>query len=189
MRNRKYLGLVVALIALGAASAFATLQFTNITYWAINATKPPVEKYPGSDAAAYPSNIAVKSYTSSNGVNATYIYILGYTGDITNYSNALKVCNYYGSTSYTVSIQYVGPVGGSYTSYVNQFMVYNSANPSQWVGFTYSGATQTGPVQVATLAPGQCVTLGVSVLVSGSLPSAAYSSSVGTGVPPIISYG
>jgi hypothetical protein len=134
--------------------------------------------------ASYSSNIAVKSSTLSNGVNATYIYILGYTGDITNYSNALNVCNKYGSTSYTVSIQYVGPVGGSYTSYVDQFVVYNSTNPSTWVGFNYGGTTHYGPVQVATLAPGQCVTLGVSLLVSGSLPSAAYSSSVGTGVPP-----
>jgi hypothetical protein len=29
----------------------ATVTFTNVTYWLINATKPPAMKYPGTDTA------------------------------------------------------------------------------------------------------------------------------------------
>ncbi|MBP1449134.1 MAG: hypothetical protein JZD41_03855 [Thermoproteus sp.] len=186
VNDRRRLGLLMALLALGAISAFATLQFLNVTIWAINATKPPVQKYAGPDVAAYPNYIKVASYVK-DGLNVTYIYVLGYTGDITNYTDALQVCNKYGTSSVTVSMRYVGPVGGlvkNNPDYVKQFVVYYSADQSQWVGFTYT-ETRNGPVPIVTsLEPGQCVTLGVSVLVSGDLSKGDWSGSLGTAVPP-----
>jgi hypothetical protein len=60
MENRmRRLGLAIALIALGAASAFAVLSLNNITCWIINATKPSVEKHVRADTAAYPNNMYV----------------------------------------------------------------------------------------------------------------------------------
>jgi D-arabinose 1-dehydrogenase-like Zn-dependent alcohol dehydrogenase len=47
--DRRKLGLLgFAAIALAAIS-LAALQFTNVTYWSVNATLPPAMKYPGAD--------------------------------------------------------------------------------------------------------------------------------------------
>jgi hypothetical protein len=93
---------------------------------------------------------------------------VGFTGDVTNYTNALKVCNYHYSNSLTVYITYIGSVGGSAPSDVDQFVVYNPSNPGQWVGFNSEGSKNTGPISLGTISQGQCIPLGVSVLVDPS---------------------
>jgi len=143
--DRKKLGLLgFAAIALAAIS-LAALQFTNVTNWSVNATLPPAMKYAGadtgitgrSDGSGYSNYIYVTySYDSNTGLNITKISIVGFTGDVTNYTNALQVCNRYYNGPLTVYITYKGPVSGSqYQQYVRQFVVYNSNNAQQWVGF------------------------------------------------------
>ena len=174
--DRKKLGLLgFAAIALAAIS-LAALQFTNVTNWSVKATLPPAMKYAGadtgitgrSDSSGYGNYIYVTySYDSSTGLNKTMISIVGFTGDVTNYTNALQVCNRYYNGPLTVYITYKGPVSGSqYSQYVRQFVVYNSNNAQQWVGF--NPTTQAGPVMLGQISQGRCITLGVSVLVNAS---------------------
>jgi len=79
--------------------AMATMSFTNVTYWLINATLPPTMKYPGSDTqiAGRLDNSDYKNYVyvtyyydSSTGYNVTRISIVGFTGDPANYTNVLQ---------------------------------------------------------------------------------------------------
>jgi len=189
--DRRKLGLLgFAAIALAAIS-LAALQFTNVTYWSVNATLPPAMKYAGADTSItgrndgstnYSSYIYV-SYYSSNGYNITKISIVGFTGDVTNYTNALQVCNRYYNGPLKVYIIYKGPVSGSqYPQYVRQFVVYNPNNAQQWVGF--NPTTQTGPVMLGQILQGQCIPLGVSVLVDPS----AYSAGVANGKTVLATY-
>ncbi|MFN7105643.1 MAG: hypothetical protein ACK4M3_03555, partial [Pyrobaculum sp.] len=165
----------VVLVALAAAAlSLATLTFTNVTYWLINATMPPVMKYAGPDAEAAATSPYVKVgyyYESSSGYNVTRISVIGFTGDLTTYGKVLRVCNTYGTTTFTASLNYVGIVSGPYNNYVKVFKVYWSDDPGQWVGFE-GGSTQAGPVSIQ-IAPGQCATAGVAVLVDPSLPAEA----------------
>jgi len=174
--DRKKLGLLgFAAIALAAIS-LAALQFTNVTNWSVNATLPPAMKYAGadtgitgrSDGSGYSNYIYVTySYDSNTGLNITKISIVGFTGDVTNYTNALQVCNRYYNGPLTVYITYIGPVGSSqYQQYVRQFVVYNSNNAQQWVGF--NPTKKAGPVMLGQISQDQCMTLGVSVLVNAS---------------------
>ncbi len=190
--DRKKLGLLgFAAIALAAIS-LAALQFTNVTYWSVNATLPPAMKYAGADTgitgrndgSGHSNYIYVTYYYDPNThLNITKISIVGFTGDVTNYTNALQVCNRYYNGPLTVYIKYIGPVGGSYTNDVRQFVVYNSYNAQQWVGFNPT-TTQTGPVMLGQILQGQCIPLGVSVLVDPS----AYSAGVANGATVLATY-
>jgi len=176
--DRKKLGLLgFAAIALAAIS-LAALQFTNVTNWSVNATLPPAMKYAGadtgitgrSDGSGYSNYIYVTYYYDSNtGLNITKISIVGFTGDVTNYTNALQVCNRYYNGPLTVYITYIGPVGNSqYQQYVDQFVVYNPNNPGEWVGFNSKGSKNPGPISLGQIPYNQCMPLGVSVLVNAS---------------------
>ncbi|AEA12883.1 hypothetical protein TUZN_1409 [Thermoproteus uzoniensis 768-20] len=192
--DKRRLGLLAFAGLALAAISLAALQFTNVTYWQVNATLPPAMKYAGSDTSitgrsdgsGYSNYIYVTWYSPGNGLNVTKISIVGFTGDITNYTNALRVCNYYYNGPLTVSIKYVGPVSGSspYSNYVKQFIVYNPSNTGQWVGFTYTGTPSTGPVILGQISQNQCITLGVSVLVDPS----AYSAGVANGNTVLATY-
>jgi len=192
--DRRKLGLLgFAAIALAAIS-LAALQFTNVTNWSVNATLPPAMKYAGadtgitgrSDDSGYNSYIYVTySYDPNTHLNITKISIVGFTGDVTNYTNALQVCNYHYNGLLTVNITYIGPVSGSqYQQYVDQFVVYNPNNPGQWVGFNTKGSTNPGPVTLGTIQQNRCITLGVSVLVDPS----AYSAGVADGKTVLATY-
>jgi len=178
--DRKKLGLLgFAAIALAAIS-LAALQFTNVTNWSVNATLPPAMKYAGadtgitgrSDGSGYSNYIYVTySYDPNTGLNKTEISIVGFTGDVTNYTNALQVCNRYYNGPLTVYIKYIGPTSSSqYQQYVRQFVVYNPSNAQQWVG--KGPTTQSGPVMLGQISQGGCIQLGVSVLVDPSAISA-----------------
>ena len=191
--DRRKLGLLgFAAIALAAIS-LAALQFTNVTYWSVNATLPPAMKFAGadtgitgrSDSSGYNNYIYVTYYYDpTTGLNITRISIVGFTGDVTNYTNALQVCNYHYNGSLTVSITYKGSVGGAAPKDVDQFVVYNYNNPQQWVGFNYKGSTNPGPVKLGTIQQNQCIQLGVSVLVDPS----AYSAGVANGKTVLATY-
>jgi hypothetical protein len=190
--DRRKLGLLgFAAIALAAIS-LAALQFTNVTNWTVNATLPPAMKYAGtdtsitgrSDSSGYNNYIYVTySYDPSTHLNITKISIVGFTGDVTNYTNALQVCNRYYNGPLTVYITYKGPTSNSqYPQDVRQFVVYNSNNAQQWVGF--NPTTQTGPVMLGQIQQGQCIPLGVSVLVDPG----AYSAGVANGKTVLATY-
>jgi len=186
-----------AAIALAAIS-LAALQFTNVTNWSINATLPPAMKYAGadtgitgrSDSSGYSNYIYVTYYYDPNtGLNITEISIVGFTGDVTNYTNALQVCNYHYNGPLTVYITYIGPVSGSqYQQYVDQFVVYNPNNPGQWVGFNSEGSKNTGPISLGTISQGQCIPLGVSVLVNPSAYSTNSANNLANGKIALATY-
>ncbi|MFP3211832.1 MAG: hypothetical protein RXQ02_01070 [Thermoproteus sp.] len=195
--DRRKLGLLgFAAIALAAIS-LAALQFTNVTNWSVNATLPPAMKYAGadtgitgrSDGSGYSNYIYVTySYDSNTGLNKTEISIVGFTGDVTNYTNALQVCNYHYNGLLTVYITYKGPVGGQYTSDVSQFVVYNPSSPGQWVGFNYNGQTISGPISFGQIQQNQCITLGVSVLVKPSAYSTNSANNLANGTVVLATY-
>jgi len=174
MARKKNYRPLIALAALAvAALALATMTFTNVTYWLINATLPPAMKYPGEDATSTATSRYVKVsyyYDSNTGYNITKISIVGFTGDPTNYTKVLSICNKYYSGTLNVQLQYVGEVSGTYSSYVKSFFVYFTGT-TNGVGFitTASGTTtttQSSPVQLGT---GDCVDVGVYVVIDPQL--------------------
>jgi hypothetical protein len=185
--DRKKLGLLgFAAIALAAIS-LAALQFTNVTNWTVNATLPPAMKYAGADTSitgrndGY-SNYIYVTYYYSNGLNITKISIVGFTGDVTNYTNALRICNRYYNGPLTVSIKY-NTAGSQSSGYVRQFVVYSYNNTQQWVGFT-NPSTPTISATLGTISQGQCIILGVYVLVDPS----AYTAGVANGKTVLATY-
>ncbi|MGC8583290.1 MAG: hypothetical protein ACP5MH_06120, partial [Thermoproteus sp.] len=77
-----------------------------------------------------------------------------------------------------------------YKEYVKQFVVYNPSNTGRWVGFTYTGASSTGPVTVGTIPQQQnpCITLGVSVLVNSTAYSTDPTKNFANGTTPLATY-
>ena len=171
MAKRKNYKPLMALVALAAAALVAaTVTFTNVTYWLINATKPPAMKYPGAD-----TNVAggmyVKVgyyYDSDRGINITRISIIGFTGDPTNYTSVIKVCNYYGTTPITANLVWVGQVGATgYEQYIRAFLV--KGPDGQGVGFI--GSTTYNTAGPYTINPGQCIDIGAYVAIDPAIPS------------------
>ncbi|MFP3198502.1 MAG: hypothetical protein RXR06_01315, partial [Thermoproteus sp.] len=142
-----------------------------------------------SDSSGYSNYIYVTYYYDPNtGLNITEISIVGFTGDVTNYTNALQVCNYHYNGQLTVNITYIGPVGGSSPGNVSQFVVYNPSSPGQWVGFNYNGQTIPGPISLGTISLGQCMPLGVSVLVKPSAYSTNSANNLANGTVVLATY-
>jgi len=170
MAKRKNYRPLMALAALAAAALVAaTVTFTNVTYWLINATKPPAMKYPGADTAvAGGMYVKVSYYYDSNrGINITRISIIGFTGDPTNYTSVIRVCNYYGPTPITANLVWVGQVGSTgYERYIKAFLV--KGPDGRGVGFVGSTTYYTaGPY---TINPGQCIHIGAYVAIDPAIP-------------------
>ena len=183
-KRRNYRPLIaLAALALSALVA-ATLTFTNITYWVINATLPPAMKYAGADTgitgradgSGYSQYVYVSYYTS-NGYNITRISIVGFTGDPTNYTNVLQICNKYYNGILYVKLVAKGTVSSTgYESYIKDFRVY-FYNPQPSSGTNYVEFQGTNVVQSSTgtiqLNQNQCAQIGAYVLVDPSLPQTA----------------
>jgi len=177
MAKKKNYRPLIALAALAvAALALATMTFTNVTYWLINATLPPAMKYPGTDATSSATSQYVKVsyyYDPNTGYNITQISIVGFTGDPTNYTDVLKLCNYYYSGTLYAKLVAVGTVDSTgYESYIKDFRVYfvNPTTTPNYVRFVstnaQAGYTETGWVAIPN---GQCATVGAYVLVDPQL--------------------
>jgi len=163
MAKRKNYRPLMALVALAAAALVAaTVTFTNVTYWLINATKPPAMKYPGDDTAVAGGQYVKVSYYYDSGINITRISIIGFTGDPTNYTSVIKVCNKYGSTPITANLVWVGQVGSTgYEDYIKAFLV--KGPDGQGVGFVGSTTYDTaGPYTIGT---GECIDIGAYVVI------------------------
>jgi len=176
-RKRKNYKPLAALAVLAvAALVAATVTFTNVTYWLINATKPPAMKYPGDDVEVAGGMYVKVSYyyDSDNGINITKISIIGFTGDPTNYTSVIKVCNYYGTTPITAQLVWRGPVTTTgRESYIKAFLVgkYNTARTNfegGYVGFVGNTTSYTaGPY---TINPGSCIDIGAHVRIDPNIP-------------------
>jgi len=197
MAKKKNYRPLIALAALAvAALAMATMSFTNVTYWLINATLPPAMKYNGSDftitsradSSGYNRYVYVSwYYDSSTGYNVTRISIIGFTGDPTNYTDVLRLCNkYYDGTLYARLVA-GGLLGGANASAIRDFRVYfykvvdSSGNTygGQTYGFSANGyyvkfvnstaqVTSTNYVQIPK---DHCAIVGAYVLVDPTLSS------------------
>jgi len=170
MAKRKNYKPLMALVALAAAALVAaTVTFTNVTYWLINATKPPAMKYAGADTAVAGGEYVKVSYyyDSDRGINITRISIIGFTGDPTNYTSVIKVCNYYGSTPINATLVWQGQVGSTgREGYIKAFLV--KGPDGQGVGFVGSTTYNTaGPYTIYT---GQCIDIGAYVVIDPNIP-------------------
>jgi hypothetical protein len=161
---------LIALAALAVAAMVASMfTFTNVTYWVINATKPPVTADLGSDATGGGDeyiNIDTE-YDPTTGRNITRISIVAFRGVTTDFPSALKLCNRYGSGPMQARLIWQGRVGTTgHESYIRTFYVYGPGG--QKVGFDDSTTYNTaGPF---TINPGSCIDIGAYVLVDANLP-------------------
>jgi hypothetical protein len=169
MAKRKNYRPLVALVALAAAALVAaTITFTNVTYWLINATLPPVMKYAGDDTlVADGMYVKVRyEYDSSSGINITRISIIGFTGDPTEYTSVIKVCNKYGPGPITATLVWVGQVGSTdYESYIRTFLV--RGPDGRYVGF--DGATTYNTAGPYSINRGDCIDIGAYVVIDPSI--------------------
>jgi len=170
MAKRKNYKPLMALVALAAAALVAAaVTFTNVTYWLINATLPPAMKYPGDDTAVAGGQYVKVSYyyDSGRGINITRISIIGFTGDPTNYTSVIKVCNRYGTTPITATLAWVGPVTTtSHENYIRAFLV--KGPDGRGVGFV--GTTTYSTAGPYTINPGQCIDIGAYVAIDPTIP-------------------
>jgi hypothetical protein len=175
MAKKKNYKPLMALVALAAAALVAaTMTFTNVTYWLINATKPPAMKYAGADTeindryAPWGRYVIVGYYyDSGNGLNITRISIIGFTGDPVNYTSVIKVCNYYGGRPIKATLVWVGKVENTGNeSYIKKFYVWGPNG--QRVGFDGSTTYNTaGPYTIDT---GECIDIGAYVAIDPAIP-------------------
>jgi len=203
MARKKNYRPLIALAALAvAALALATMTFTNVTYWLINATLPPAMKYAGSDTtianradgSGYNNYVYVSYYYDPNsGYNVTRISIVGFTGDPTNYTDVLQLCNRYYSGTLYAKLVAKGYFSGQGTGYANQpqyikdFRVYfykvvdSSGNiyNNQTYGYSANGyyvkfvqdTVQVSPTSSVQIPPGGCAIVGAYVVVDPNLPA------------------
>jgi hypothetical protein len=173
MAKRKNYKPLMALVALAAAALVAaTVTFTNVTYWLINATKPPAMKYPGTDTAVAGGQYVKVSYyyDSDRGINITRISIIGFTGDPTNYTSVIKVCNKYGSTPIQAQLVWRGPIPTTpdYTQYIKAFLV-GPADGTNIDGVGFIGSTTYNTAGPYTIYTGQCIDIGAYVVIDPNI--------------------
>ncbi|WP_148682575.1 hypothetical protein [Pyrobaculum ferrireducens] len=173
-RKRNYKPLVVLAALAAVALVAAAVTFTNITYWVVNATRPPAMKYPGVDTTVAGGRYAKVSYyfDSANGYNITKISVIGFTGDPVNYTDVIRVCNYYGTTSVVATMYYRGIVDNpnSLARYVKAFYVYWT-DPYAQPGTGFITTTNYPQSASVTIDPGQCATAGVYIRIDPDLPA------------------
>jgi hypothetical protein len=181
MAKRKNYKPLMALVALAAAALVAaTVTFTNVTYWLINATKPPAMKYPGFDTSVAGGEYVKVSYyyDSDRGINITRISIIGFTGDPTNYTSVIKVCNYYGTTPIEVWLVWRGPITTTgYERYIRAFLVGPAVGRTPsinivGVGFVnWTSYTVYDTANLGTINPGECIDIGAHVAIDPAIPA------------------
>jgi len=180
-RKKNYRPLIALAALAVAALALATLTFVNVTYWLINATLPPAMKYAGddtqiggrADGSGYGRYVYVSYYYDpSTGYNVTRISIVGFTGDPTNYTDVLRLCNKYYSGTLYVRLVAVGSIGGQAPQYVRDFRVYfvDPTTDPNYVQFQGTSVVQSATGWVA-IGPGQCATVGAYVLIDPTSPT------------------
>jgi len=166
MAQARKSGLALLLAALALASfAAAAVTITNITEWHVQSTGyPPIVKVAGADADT--GLVSVITTTAVDGTNKTIITIRGYTGDPTNFSEVLKICNKDTSNSYAVKLVYQGYSNGGWT-YVRYLKLWLGSTGSLTIDSTTQDGASTVPV---TVGPGSCVPVAAEVLIDADTP-------------------
>jgi hypothetical protein len=177
-KRKKHKPLMALVMLAAAALVAASVTFTNVTYWLINATKPPAMKYAGADTSVAGGKYVKVSYyyDRDRGINITHISLIGFTGDPTNYTSVIKVCNYYGgATTIKATLVWAGRVKTTgYENYIKAFLVGPAVSTSTganingvgFVGSENSAVTVAGPY---TINPSQCLDIGAYVVVDPSI--------------------
>ncbi|MEM3944562.1 MAG: hypothetical protein QXJ59_10805 [Thermofilaceae archaeon] len=153
-----------ALLILLAIASFATAAITvrNITEWNVKAMYPPIVKVAGADDQT--NYVNVTTYTADDGTNRTVITIVGFTGDITYYSEPLKICNK-DTVTYTVNLTYKRVLYGNWT-YIKYLKFWlGDSGPLTVDSNGASGSATT------TIGPDECVAVPVEVLVTPNAPT------------------
>ena len=147
--------------------AAAAVTITNITEWHVqSAGTPPIVKVKGADVDDTLVSVTIDE-TRADGINRTIITIKGYTGDPTNYSEVIKICNKDTSKSYAVKLVYNGVLSGGWT-YVKYLKLWlGTTGPLTIDSSTKEGAS-IGPV---TVGPSSCVSVPAEVLVTPNAPT------------------
>jgi len=183
-KTRKLAPTTLLILLAVASFAAASITITNITEWHVqSAGTPPIVKVAGADADG--SLLSVSTYTASDGTNRTKITIKGYTGDPTYYSEAIKICNTYGTSSFTVSLKYNGVLSGSWT-YVKYLKLWLGTLGPLTISNTTTVGTTLGSV---TLNPGDCVSVPAEVLVDADTPSSQWNTDLITIEVDVVSTG
>jgi hypothetical protein len=156
---------LTALLILLATLSFAaaTVTLTNITEWHVqSAGTPPVVKVAGRDVD---NNLLKVELKTVDGTNRTVITIKGYTGDPTNYSEVIKICNK-ASKTYSVKLVSIGVIGGDWT-YVKYLKLWlGSTGP-----LTIDSSHLTGEIGPVDVEAGSCVPVPAEVLVTPGAPT------------------
>ncbi len=161
---------LVALVALAAAALVAAVfTFTNVTYWVINATKPPIAVGPGDDTTGSGRDYIVVDhyYDPTTGRNITRISIIGVAGYPTEFPSIMKLCNRHSSRTIEASLRWVGPVTTTgHEAYIKAFYV--TGPGGQKVGF--EGSTTYNTAGPFTINPGACIDIGAYVSIDANIP-------------------
>jgi len=190
MAKKKNYRPLIALAALAvAALALATMTFTNLTYWQISATLPPAMKYNGSDftitsradSSGYQRYVYVShEYDSSRGLNITRISIVGFTGDPTNYTDVLRLCNKNYQGILYAKLVAGGSLGGNAPDKIKDFRVYfyqdGQGNTYGYDAEDYyvkfeGSSIKESPTKSVPIPRGTCAIVGAYVVVDPSLSS------------------
>ena len=173
MKRKNYKPLTTLVVLAVAAFVAATFTFTNVTYWVINAIKPPVVTQAGGDAAAGGGEyVKVGSYYDPvRGINVTRISILGFKGYPVNYTSVTKVCNRH-SNPMKATLVWVGQVGSTgYEGYIKSFLVKGpTRGPSGEEGVGFVGSSTYSTAGPYTLNTGDCIDIGAYVVIDPTLP-------------------
>jgi hypothetical protein len=147
--------------------ATAAITLTNITEWHVqSAGTPPIVKVKGADVDD--SLLSVSTYTNTqDGTNRTVITIKGYTGDPTNYSEVIKICNKDTTKTYSVKLVYKGILRGDFT-YVQYLKLWLGSAGPLTIESSTSKDESIGPV---SLGPNSCVSVPAEVLVTPDAPT------------------
>lgn len=170
--NMKRLAAAMALAL--AAAALGTFLYNNVTYFAINATAPPIIKTANTTvylASSYcPISLSARASLSSavvNGLNVTQISLTAWgLGWTVNYSKLFNICNR-GPYTFSITLNAVGVVSPTNAGYISSLKVFQYGNPSNYVAFSGTTVTQPSTLPIL-LAPGQCVTFGIAVTTTAS---------------------
>lgn len=113
-----------------------------------------------SDGSGYDKYVYVTYYYDSNaGYNVTRISIVGFTGDPTNYTNVIQLCNKYYSGNILVQLVAKGPIGSTGSEiYVKDFRVYLSTDATKYVQFSGTNVL-VGSATLGTIGQGSCINL------------------------------
>jgi len=177
METARRTTIATLLLALAiVAFATATVTILNLTMWTVKAQGSPVVKVAGSDAGRSPDSyvyVTSDGTTSTpDGLNKTYITVVGFKGDPTTYTSVLKICNYNYTKSVSVTLKYMGKQSGNFTYVKSIELLYPGTSPKPQTLEITDGTPPGASLPLGTISPNSCSNdIGVKVLVTPDAPT------------------